>query len=356
MIINELNITQYRNLENVNLTCDTGLNVICGENGQGKTNILETIWLFTGSKSFNGGTINEQIPFDKDFIKVQMSFFGGERDNTASYSMGHTRKIELNQVKQRSLSSFAGNFFAVVFAPDHLSLVKGSPAERRKALDTVICQLKPRYAQVLLQYNKLLAQRNALLKSSKGSGSGLETLEEWDIALAKTGATITKTRRSYAELLAPIATEIYSGISGEREALTIKYDCFADDGEVTPENLYKILCENRQRDIFAGLTTKGAHRDDLVFNLDGRSAQKFGSQGQQRSVVLALKIAESDLIERLTDNCPVVLLDDVLSELDDNRREFLLNNLKNRQIFLTCCDYKQIEGAKTVFKVAGGRV
>lgn len=351
MIVSSLKTENFRNLQDIDLSFCPGVNVIFGENGQGKTNLLENIWLFTGSKSFRGAKEAELINLNKTYWKSSIDFFAYSRNFRIKISAGEKKEILVNDVFYKSLSNIAGNFLCLIFSPTHLSLVKGSPQERRHSLDTVISQVKPRYLAILNEYNKILDQRNALLKDSNIMPGLLETLPVWDKALASRGALISKTRKTYLEKLLPKAKEIYSGISNGREELDLKYVGICDEEEL--ENSLKNTLSN---DIKSGFTSCGPHRDDIEIKLSNLSAKAFASQGQQRSIVLALKLGESSLIEEVTGEMPIILLDDVMSELDESRREYLLHNLKDKQIFITCCDKHQIASAEALFECTEGKI
>jgi len=345
----------YRNLKNVNISPVPTVNVICGENGQGKTNMVEAMWMFTGARSFRGAKENELVPLNGEQADLSITFNGFGRSQEMRLLYGKRKAAFLNGVEATSASAFSGSVCAIVFSPAHLSLVKGGPDERRRALDTVICQIKPRYQQVLNQYKHQLLQRNTLLKDAMLSSHLIDTLDIWDMGLAKTGALISKTRATYLQKLDPMAKDIYDGISGKREELQLKYEATAAvDGEISEEAMLSLLKENRNNDLRTGSTSIGPHRDDFDISLSGLSARSFGSQGQQRSAVLAFKLGECALMEEVTGETPIVLLDDVMSELDERRRDYLLHHLKDRQIFITCCDPHQIEGADAVFIADNG--
>lgn len=357
MRVQSLDIGAYRNLKGISCSPCAGVNVIYGENGQGKTNLIEAIWLFSGVKSFRGASMNEIIPLGEKNASFSMRFSDEIRDNEIKLSYGEKKQILFNAVEESSLLALAGAFCCIVFSPADLSLIKGSPAERRKSLDIVIGQLKPRYLQVLSEYQKQLLQRNTLLKDITFSPSLIETLEIWDMSLAKTGALITKTRQSFVNRLIPLAVEFYSGISSNRESLALSYFSSSEtDGESSYETLLELLKKNRAEDIKNGFTSTGPHRDDLLIDINNISAKAYGSQGQQRSAVLSLKLGECSLIEQVIDQRPVVLLDDVMSELDDKRRDFLLHRLVDRQIFITCCDPRQVEGIDALFEIKDGKL
>jgi DNA replication and repair protein RecF len=355
--VTALAVSSFRNLQQTELTPVGGVNVICGENGQGKTNLIEAIWLFTGARSFRGAREAEFVPLGGEQSLIDLGFSAFSREQEMRLLYGKRKAAFLNGVESSSVSSLAGNFTAVVFSPTHLSLVKGGPSERRRALDTMIAQMKPRYSRVLAEYQRQLLQRNTLLKDSLIAPQLLDTLDVWDQSLAKTGTLIARTRQSCLARLAPLAAQIYDGIAGGRESLAMQYEATgAASGELSEDAMLTLLRQSRAEDRKTGTTAIGPHRDDFSIKLSGLSARTFGSQGQQRSAVLALKLGECALIEQVTGEAPVVLLDDVMSELDERRRDYLLHHLEERQIFLTCCDPRQVEGAQAVYEVEKGMV
>lgn len=357
MIVTQLTVERFRNLAGVTISPIPGVNVIAGENGQGKTNLLEAIWLCTGARSFRGAKEAELLPFGSRYARFSVRYTDAIRPLETCITLGEKKEVTQNGVPLSSLSELAGSFCAVVFSPTHLSLVKGGPAERRRALDVAIGQTKPRYYAVLQQYQKLLQQRNTLLKDIPLSASLLDTLDIWDDALAKAGALITKTRETFLERLLPVAAEFYAGISGGREEFSLCYQPSLDaDGDRSADAMRHLLRIHRSEEIKTGMTSIGPHRDDVDFLLGGNAARLFGSQGQQRSIVLALKLAEAAVIEAVTGEVPVILLDDVMSELDDTRREYLLHRLEGRQIFVTACDARQVATAAKLFTVAAGSI
>lgn len=357
MKVTRLSINRFRNLTDIFCRPSPGVNVIYGENGQGKTNLLEAIWLFTGARSFRGASSADYIPFSGARSMFSMAYNDLNRENLTNITLGDKKEVLQNGVALDSLSALSGSFCSVVFSPVHLNLIKGGPSERRKALDTVIGQIKPRYLAVCQDYQKQLFQRNTLLKDIPFSASLLDTLDIWDQSLAKTGALITKTRKSFLDKLVPFSDDFYNGISSGRESLSLSYfSTIETDGAISEETMLLHLKKNRAEDIRVGLTSVGPHRDDLLIDINTMPAKSFGSQGQQRSAVLALKLGECALIEQFTGQKPVVLLDDVMSELDELRRDFLLHRLLERQIFITCCDPMQFVDVDAAFKIEAGKL
>lgn len=356
MHINKLTLTGYRNLADLTLIPDRGVNVIYGENAQGKTNLLESIWLFSGLKSFRGAKDTELVGFGKEFARTQLDFFASDREQKAVMTVTNTRKAILNGVSLSSPAKLIGKVSCAVFFPSFLSLVQAGPAERRRFLDTALCQYRPNYANALSQYNRALKQRNSLLADVNGHPELLDMLDIWDTHLCNAGEEILKARKEYLSLLLPAAASVYDGLSQSRELLSLEY--FRKDDSDGDLPLAELLKNHRREDLFNRTTSVGPHRDDIGIFIDGNSARTYGSQGQQRSCAIALKLAEAQILKEKTNEQPVILLDDVMSELDAGRQDYILNHLDDRQVFITCCDPAPIlrlcEG-KT-FNVADGKI
>lgn len=319
-------------MESVKIEPDGEVNIIYGENAQGKTNLLEAVWLFSGLKSFRGAKDTEMIAFGKEFAKIKCGFDTEKRDHKAEILIRKRRFVKLNGASLRSSAEMIGSFRAVVFAPSFMSLVKEGPAERRRFVDAAVCQLKPSYAPVLAEYTRVIKQRNALLRDIK-NGNGDETLlDVLDEQTADIGEKVAAERKRYLTLLSPAAEEIYKGLSSGKETIGIGY-C-----PKTERPVREVLKENRRFDILNVSTSAGPHRDDIDITINGISARSFGSQGQQRSCAIAMKLGEAAVIENETNERPVILLDDVMSELDESRQDYILNHINNRQVFITCCD------------------
>ncbi len=343
MQVNRLTMEHFRNLKTDVWEPYAGVNVIIGENAQGKTNVLEAVWLFTGGKSFRGAKDSELTAFGSEQSQVTMDFLAAGREQQAKITIKTRRTAELNGVSQGAASRLAGIFCGIVFSPAHLLLIKGGPQERRRFVDAAYCQLRPAYVKTLSEYSHILTQRNALCKAKNPMEDAEELLELWDRQLAQTGCRLLHARKRYIQRLAPIARRIYHGLSSGKEELDVRYVATL---ECQPEataaelaaTLYEALKNNHAEDMKAGFTLIGPHRDDMEVLIDGRDARKYGSQGQQRSAVLALKLAEASLLEEVTEEKPIALLDDVMSELDVSRQEYILNHIQDWQVFITCCE------------------
>lgn len=364
MIITKLQFEGFRNLDDGFIEPNSGVNVIFGTNAQGKTNLLEGIWLLSGNRSFRGSRDSELIKFGRDFARLKIDFFSEDREQNAEILFLKGKKeIKINGVKQNSSASLIGKLGAVVFSPEHLTLVKSGPSERRKFIDNAVCQIKKSYGEALGNYNKTLAQRNALLKDIPYHSDLTDTLDIWDMRLAALGAFIVRMRIHYVDRLCECAKKYHYGISENTEDLEILYECgFDKKNAETSEQIKKILLEkltlNRNNDIKEGYTSIGPHRDDINILINNNAVKSFGSQGQQRSCVLSVKIAEAELIKIASGQEPIVLLDDVLSELDGKRQEFLLNKISERQVFISCCDVASVGRLKSgkLFEVKKGTV
>lgn len=354
----------YRNLKNdIIQPCD-GVNIIYGDNAQGKTNLLEAIWLFCGGHSFRSSKDSEVIRWEENYARLEMRFFGQEREQTAKLLFnGNKKQLEINGVEKKSAAALIEKFCAVVFSPEHLNLIKRGPSQRRKFIDSAICREKLQNAVILSKFNRVLVQRNSLLKDIYRRPSLEDTLSVWDEPLIQNGAMLIKKRMDYVEMLSQRAKIYHDGISKNSEKLEIKYISsidaeISDSVDEIAEKFRKKLNENRKDDIRTGVTSYGPHRDDIEILINGKNARAFGSQGQQRSAVLSLKLAEAAVLKERMGEEPVILLDDVLSELDSKRQDFLLNELKDCQVFITCCEKSNKEQLKEgkIFLLKNGEV
>lgn len=343
MNLRQIRLEHYRNLTDVTLTPSPAINVIYGKNAQGKTNFLEAIWLFSGMKSFRGGD-HELVQFGEAFANLKIFFFAEGREQEAEIKIENARRAFLNGIALKSPAKLSGVMGMIVFSPAHLSMVKEGPAGRRHFLDVAIACLRPRYISLMSDYQRAVAQRNAMLKDIRYHAELSDMMEIYEQRIAASGAKIIRYRENYIETLKKSAPFIYSGISSEKETLSLRYLCSAGEneedspGRFTAEVLFTKLREGRRGDIAQGFTGIGPHRDDLWIGIDGRSARNFGSQGQQRSAVLSLKLAEAAVMEHAAGERPVILLDDVMSELDETRQDYILNRIGGSQVFITCCD------------------
>ena len=355
MIFKSLKIKNFRNIVSENFNFDSGMNVIYGQNAQGKTNILESLWCFTGAKSFRGAKDSELVNFNSDFAELELDFFNETREQNCIIKINKSRSAVLNGVEYPHASALAGKINCIVFSPNDLNIVKDGPSCRRKFLDTAICQLYPAFIGISKRYVKALEQRNSILKNLKFNPNMEEFIEDFEKELAETGCSIIKYRKNFTENLNKYLPEIYCGISNGKEKISVNYESTA--GEILEEFLEN-LKNSRKNDMQSLSTSIGPHRDDIDIKINGISARSFGSQGQKRSAALALKLAESAVISEITGQTPVALLDDVMSELDISRQNYILNHIKDWQVFITCCDVANFENLKKgkIFEIKNGKL
>ena len=333
MIIKSLDLENYRNYKNLYLEFDEGTNILTGENAQGKTNILEAIYLCSTTKSHRGSKDGEIINFENDEGHVRSVI---NKKNEEIRIDLHLRKskskvIALNLEKLKKTSELIGILNVVLFSPEDLNIIKGGPSYRRSFIDMQICRLDSSYVFNLSSYNKIIDQRNKLLKDIYFEPALKETLFIWDSQLQSYGSQVIKKRKEFVEELNEIVKEIHYKLTGQKEFLDIKYE-----PDTLEDEIEKNLRLNAERDLKSKMTSCGPHRDDYVININGIDARKFGSQGQQRTAALSLKLAEIEIIKKNTNDSPIFLLDDVLSELDSNRQNMLLESISDMQTIITC--------------------
>lgn len=363
MIVRSLEFSDFRNLKDNIIYPAEGINVIFGDNAQGKTNLLEAVWLFSGGHSFRGSKESELTRFGSKKSELRMSFFSQEREQTASIRFsGNKKEVQINSVVKPSSAYLSQCFSAVVFSPEHLSLVKNGPSLRRKFIDGAICQQDIKFAVLLSKYNRTVFQRNALLKEIYRHPELEETLCIWDDSIIILGARIIAKRLEYLRKLQLCAQDFHNGISSQKEELTIQYISSAsieinDTEKEIADKLRESFERCRREDIKLSCTNSGPHRDDLEFFINGLKAKNFGSQGQQRSIVLSLKLAEAQMLREYFEEPPVVLLDDVLSEIDRGRQEYLLSNTRGCQTFITGCEPPVADNESVkIFTIENGEV
>lgn len=345
MNVKFLSLRNFRNAVDSDIEFSDGVNVICGSNAAGKTNILEAIFYFASGKSFRNCKDRELISFGCEKGNIAMRFGTGnvEKKMSATISKSGRRVIRIGESQPLKLSEYLGQFRAVIFTPDHLSLIKGAPENRRRFLDLAICQSFPRYASTLSECNRIIAQKNALLKRGNVVD---ELLEVYNERLAILAAIITVNRRKYIKKLEEEAKRFLFDMSGGKEELTISYQTQSGELETQEEirEKYKILfSEKMQTEKERFFAMYGTHKDDFSVYINKKSAKMYGSQGQQRSVVLSLKLAEGELSAKLTGEYPVFLLDDILSELDKDRKNYILSKIRDRQVIITGCESEVFE-------------
>jgi DNA replication and repair protein RecF len=343
MRINKLVLKNYRNYTGLNIEFQDNINIFIGENAQGKTNILEAIYLGSMGRSHRTTEDDDLINWESKNASVDLYFSRQGVENKLGFRLNRDSKKEilLSDYAIR-LREMIGSLNTVLFSPEDLWLIKGSPSLRRRFLDIEISQAVPAYYRHLLQYNRIITQRNNLLKKIKEKKAGADLLDSWDDQLASAAVFIVNKRIEAIKKLGMLANLMHRKITVSKENLNLTYSLHGYEGGF-PENLYDWYClmlrNGRELDIIRGSTTVGPHRDDIIFKVNGKELRNFGSQGQQRTAILALKLAELEFLKSETGEYPVLLLDDVMSELDSKRREQLLLFIKDRiQTFITSTD------------------
>lgn len=357
MIIKRLELADYRNYESLHLQFDKGTNILYGDNAQGKTNILEAIYVAATTKSHKGSKDNEIINFDKEEAHIRTYL---EKDAVETRVDMHLRKskskgIAIDGQKIKKAADLLGLCNVVFFSPEDLNIIKNGPAERRRFVDMELCQLDNFYLYNLNHYNKIVNQRNKLLKDMYMNPDLKDTLTIWDSQLVSFGSKIIERRKVFTEQLNEIILEIHKKLSGGKEEILVSYhpDVSIEDFEVK-------LKVNQERDIKLKQTTIGPHRDDFSFMIGKTDIRRFGSQGQQRTAALSLKLSEIELVKKIAKDSPILLLDDVLSELDSNRQNYLLNSIGDIQTIITCTGLEEFVNNRfeinKIYKVSDGKV
>ena len=333
MYIKSIQLTGYRNYKNETVYFDKGTNILFGDNAQGKTNILESIFMCATTKSHKGSKDKEIVGFDEPEAHITLYFdkAGDEYKIDMLLRKDKSKVIALNGLKIRRATEILGILNVVLFSPEDLNIIKNGPAERRRFIDIELCQLDNIYLYNLTKYTKIVEQRNKLIKDSYDNKELIDTLSIWDMQLVSYGNLIIEKRKKFIEELNEIIKDIHNKLTNRRENIEIIYE-----PDVEPEEFEKALKKNRDKDIKLKQTGVGPHRDDFSFIVNGIDIRKFGSQGQQRTAALSLKLSEIELVKRVTGHVPVLLLDDVLSELDRKRQNYLLNTIGDIQTIITC--------------------
>ena len=332
-----------------------------GENAQGKTNLLEAIFYPSVGRSFRGAHTPEMIAFGESFSEIVLDFCDAKREQSIKVKMfrDKQRQIEKNGVKMEKLSDIVGSFRAVLFCPEHLSMIKDGPSQRRSYMDMAISRMYPMYIHSLQTYHHLLQQRNALIKSAFSDRRTFDaTVELWSAQLAHEAAVISEMRLKFIRRVSGYVAECFLEMTGERERPTVVFDGSSGqpeeeylDRKLTEEKYFSLLMSSHDREINAGATLWGIHKDDLDIRLNGKSARIYASQGQQRSLALALKLAEGEICREEFGDYPVFLFDDVLSELDQSRRDYLLHKIKEKQVILTSCEPSLLSERSDVHRI-----
>lgn len=382
MIVRRIEFERFRNLRSTAVEFSDGVNVIRGQNAQGKSNILEGVYLFARGKSFRGAKAREMILFGENNARIRMDFAGEKNLSDVPLEMqlfsDNSRKYYRRGAPLKGVREMIGNFRAVLFCPAHLSLASGAPAVRRSYLDIALSQLSPAYMDDLARYQRLMLHRNTLLKDAAGGRK--VTAAEWKsfaFMIASFGAKVAAARLRYTKMADSAVGTVFSGMTGGAEAVELRYstsylktdvgDILASEGDKPfgadadpriAQGIVSLYTDHIDREIRLGATLYGIHKDDIDITLNGNDAKLYASQGQQRSIALAMKLAEGELSRKISGEYPVFLLDDVLSELDFSRRGYVLSSLSDRQIIITSCDadlFKDHPGAN-IINVRDGQI
>ena len=358
MKIDSIFLKNFRNYSDLSTKFDTSTNIFVGKNAQGKTNLLESIFYCCIGKSFKSSKDKELIKWNKENCLIKLSASKLYRDIAIEVKIFNGKKsILLNGLPIKKIGDLIGEINVVFFSPQELRLVKESPEERRKFMDIDISQNNKRYFYQLGRYEKILANRNKLLKNSQSLSTVKETIDIWDRALIASAEYISKERKKFIQQILPFAQKAHSYLSKGKEELNLDYKsgCGIDIDENFEENFSKALRKNLEKDFKLGYTSLGSHRDDIDIYLNNIEVKSFGSQGQQRTVALSLKLAELENMKQLNGEYPILLLDDVFSELDADRQNRLLKFVGRTQTFITCTDEKNNLNGK-IFKIKDGKI
>jgi DNA replication and repair protein RecF len=358
MHISSVSLRWFRSYEKQDVEFPKGITVLSGANAQGKTNMLEALFLCSAARSHRVSSDREMVMSGKKMASVKASFFRSDGKHTVDITLiaDKGKRILFDDKPVSRLSQFVGQLSCVMFSPDDMRMVKDGPDLRRRFMDIALCQVRPAYLSALQHYNRALTQRNTLLRTARYETHFDESLTVWDAQLVAAGETIIQTRKEFISKLAPLAAQTYEEICGGGETLTIEYA----PSVLPQDNLSEVLKQGRETDLRRAMTTRGPHRDELHFEISGRPARVYASQGQQRTAALALKIAELHYLSDEQKQMPVLLLDDVFSELDSNRKRLLLPVVAKGQCVITCTEAEALplkkEDVATHYIIEEGRV
>ena len=357
MFVESLELQNFRNYKDLHIGFDKGTNIFYGDNAQGKTNILEAVYMASTAKSHRGSKDREIISFDEDESHIKMLIRKEKySDRIDMHLKKHGSKgIAVNGMPLKRASELFGVSSVVIFSPEDLNLIKNGPSDRRRFIDMELCQLEPIYTNHLSSYNRVLMQRNKLLKELQYNPDYMDIIKIYDLQIVKYGKDIIERRSRFIKELGSITAGIHLSLTGGREKLVLEYE-----PNVLPKAFHEELEKGLERDIRYKISCVGPHRDDMTFISNGIDLRKYGSQGQQRSAALSLKLAEIEMVKRKVKDSPLLLLDDVLSELDSSRQEHLLECINDIQTFITCTGLDDFVNnhfnINKIFRVSGGKV
>ncbi len=357
MFIDSLALNNYRNYVEENITFSHGINILYGDNAQGKTNILEAIYMLATTKSHRGSRDKEIINFNATESHIRAYVNRNDINHRIDMHLRASKNkgVAIDMVPIKKSAELMGLMNIIFFSPEDLSIIKDSPSERRKFIDMELCQINKIYYSDLSTYNKIINQRNNLLKQISFDRKQIDMLDVWDIQLVNYGIKVIKERNNFINMINEIIPEIHDKLTFGKEKILLCYD-----KNVDCDIYYDELLKIRDKDIKYQTTQIGPHRDDIIFTVNGMDVKKYGSQGQQRTVALSLKLAEIELVKKLINDNPILLLDDVMSELDSNRRDALLESIDDIQTIITCTGYddfiKERLNIDKIYKVTQGKV
>ena len=353
MWISKINLINFRNYNKEEIKLEKNINIFYGENAQGKTNIIESIFMGSIGKSFRAKKDAEMIKLGQKNSIIEIFFEKEDRDGKIKIELSNKKNIYLNGIKLKKLSELLGNINVVIFTPDDINILKGGPQNRRRFLDIMISQMKPNYMYNLNLYQKTIEQRNNYLRQIREFNKSDEMLEIWDEKLVDYACKIYEYRKEFMKKINEKIVNIHSEITDNKEKIKIEYNSDCD----SREKYIELLKQRRKLDIIKGYTTKGIHRDDFNIFINERELGIYGSQGQHRTSILSLKMAELDIIKEEIGEYPILLLDDFMSELDEKRRKHLLEKISNIQVIITCTDKIKLENKDVlIYNVKDGKV
>lgn len=357
MYIQSLELKNYRNYDRLIIEFSSGTNILYGDNAQGKTNILEAVYLGATTKSHRGSKDKEIIRFGENESHIRIHLMKQDIGHQIDMHLkkSRTKGAAIDRIPIKRSSDLLGFVPVIFFSPEDLSIIKNGPSQRRKFLDIELSQLEKMYLHQLSSYNRVMAQRNNLLKQLAYQRELLDTLDSWDLQLVKYGSEVIRYRQKFIEDLNEIIREIHKNLTGKKEKIVLKYDY-----SVNYDEFLTVLQRKREIDLKYASTGAGPHRDDIEFLVNGIDIRKFGSQGQQRTAALSLKLAQIELVKRQTGETPILLLDDVLSELDSSRKNYLLDSIKDIQTLITCTGLEEFINSHLqidkMFQVKSGKI
>lgn len=355
MFIDNLALNHYRNYESAEISFSHGINILYGDNAQGKTNVLEAIYMLATTRSHRGSKDRDIIAFGKDECHIRADIVKNDIEHRIDMHLRKSKSkgVAIDMIPIRRSNELFGMVNIILFSPEDMTIIKDSPAERRRFMDMELCQLNKIYYSNLSSYNKVLNQRNNLLKQISFDRSQIDMIPVWDSQLVNYGIKIIKDRNNFIDMMNEIIPDIHSRLTSGKENLKLVYE-----KNINEDFFADALAEKQDIDIRYQSTQLGPHRDDITFMIDDMDVKKFGSQGQQRTVALSLKLAEIELVKKIINDNPILLLDDVMSELDSNRRDALLSSISDIQTVITCTGYddfiKERLSIDKIYKVVSG--